>query len=63
MTFQESLRPELPFILGNKEYEEEIKLLDCIHNILLKSGIESLFIKRNNSKQEENSTASARILC
>jgi hypothetical protein len=45
LSFQQELRPELPLILGCREYHDQLLLLKRMNLILKKSGLEKLFTK------------------
>ena len=54
ISFQESLRPALPLVLGCKDYADEEQLLRRIDRILRVSGVESLFLKASMEQFDAN---------
>jgi hypothetical protein len=54
LPFQPALRPALPTVLGNVDYEEFSNQLHRIDLILRESGAEELFVQMSMGKFEEN---------
>ena len=54
ISFQESLRPALPRVLGCKDYADEERLLRRIDRILRISGVERLFLKMSQDQFDAN---------
>ena len=51
VSYQTELRPELPTVIGCKDYREERELFIRIDEILTKSGIEKEFIELYEPKK------------
>ena len=54
ISFQESLRPALPRVLGCKDYADEEQLLRRVDQILRVSGVEKLFLKTSMEQFDAN---------
>ena len=54
ISFQESLRPALPRVLGCKDYADEEQLLRRVDQILRVSGVEKLFLKSSMEQFDAN---------
>lgn len=62
INIQEELCPELPLILGCKDYSDEEKLLKHADNILKKSGVESQFVQLSMARYEEKAASEGKVL-
>ena len=62
LSFQQSLRPVLPAVLGCKNYADEAQLLKRIDRVLRVSGVESLFLK-SSMKQFGANAAKMELAC
>ena len=54
IAIQDFLRPELPTVVGCKDYHEEKRLLERVDRMLEKSGVERLFLELSLGQFEAN---------
>lgn len=57
VSIQETLRPALPLILGCHEYHEQVAHLKRTNRILIRSGIQSLFVRLSLEEYEAKMAA------
>ena len=57
VSIQETLRPALPLILGCHEYHEQVVHLKRTDRILIRSGIQSLFVRLSLEEHEAKMAA------
>ena len=57
VSIQQTLRPALPLILGCHEYHEQVVHLKRTDRILIRSGIQSLFVRLSLEEYEAKMAA------